>query len=280
MFRSGLSFSTRIGRSMRFWKASHVPRSAMVYARRSLAIPSVWPMPWPDSMYHVPFGSMPACFQSPSSRRWVPDLSPRETKRDEVSAIRLRASTAFGRPLIRAGSSSGPTTMKSLYMTRRRCRILPSSTYFRSSEGACTSATSASPRAARASACPVPTEMVLTERLDFFSNMGTRTSSSPDSWVLVVVDGMTFVDWARAGAFGHGEQSATSSRRSSTGPPSLITTMLRGAYLGAVTESTRNTNAGGFSRERTARSAGPLAIKQLSAALPELEVVPEDAHRQ
>src|SRR5215472_15346260 len=263
MFRSGLSFSTRMGRSMRFWKASQLPRSVMVYARRSLAMPSVWPMPWPDSMYHVPCGSMPACFQSPSSRRWVPDLSPRDTKRDCVSAIRLRASTALGMPLILAGSSSAPTMMKSLYMTRRRFCILPSSTYFRSSEGACTSATSASPRAARTRACPVPTETVLTERPVFFSNMGTRRSSSPESWVLVVVDRMTLLDCARAGAASHTEHSSTSSRRSSMRPPSVIATMLTGAYLGAPTESRRRMEADDISRERTARNAGPRGVSRV-----------------
>ena len=92
-------------------------------------------MPWPDSMYQAPLGSTPACFHSPSSSMCVPDLSPRETKRDCVSAIRLIASTALGMPLIFAGSSSGPMMTKSLYMTRRRFSILPSSTYFRSTDG-------------------------------------------------------------------------------------------------------------------------------------------------
>ena len=130
----------------------------------------------------------------------MPDLSPRETKRDCVSAMRLSASTALGMPLIFAGSSSGPMMTKSLYMTRRRFCILPSSTYFRSSEGAWTRATSASPRAASASACPVPTEIVLTVSRVFFSNMGTSTSRSPESWVLVVVDRITVLDCAWAGA--------------------------------------------------------------------------------
>ena len=48
-------------------------------------------------------------------------------------------------PLIFAGSSAGPMMTKSLYMTRRRLRILPSSTYFFSSAGAWASVTSASP---------------------------------------------------------------------------------------------------------------------------------------
>ena len=53
-------------------------------------------------------------------------------------------------------------TTKSLYMTSRRFSILPSSTYFFSSAGAWASVTSASPRAASASAWPVPTEIVFT----------------------------------------------------------------------------------------------------------------------
>jgi hypothetical protein len=127
----------------------------------------------------------------------VPDLSPRETKRDWLSAMRLRASSAFGSPLIFAGSSGGPMTTKSLYMTRRRLDILPSATYFFSRPGACASVTSASPRAANAKAWPVPTEMVFTVSPLFFSNKGTSTSSSPESWVLVVVARMTMFDWLR-----------------------------------------------------------------------------------
>ena len=113
-------------------------------------------------MYQLPLGSIPACFQSASSRAWVPDLSPRDTNRASAAAILFSASTA-GSPLTRAGSSAGPITMKSLYMTRRRFAILPSSTYFLSRAGACARVTSASPRAARARAWPVPTEIVLTE---------------------------------------------------------------------------------------------------------------------
>ena len=46
----------------------------------------------------------------------------------------------------------------------------------------------------------MPTEIVLTVSPVFCSNMGTRTSSSPESWVLVVVDRMTMFDWAGVGA--------------------------------------------------------------------------------
>src|SRR6185503_16655651 len=200
MFSSGRSFSTRMGSAMRFWNARKVARSVMVYARRSLAMPRVAPIPCPDSMYHGAAGSIPACFQSVSSRAWVPDLSPRETKREPVAASFFSASTAFGVPLILAGSSSGPMMTKSLYMTSRRFSILPSSTNFLSSAGAWARVTSASPRAARARAWPVPTEMVLTLRPLCFSNIGTSTSSSPESWVLVVVERITVLDCAVAGA--------------------------------------------------------------------------------
>jgi hypothetical protein len=124
--------------------------------------------------------------------------------RDEARLRRgeaLEPSAAEDRPLIFAGSFSGPTMTKSLYMTRRRLSILPSSTYFFSSAGAWASVTSASPREARASAWPVPTEIVFTVSPDVFSNIGTRTSSRPESWVLVVVERMT-VDWARAASGG------------------------------------------------------------------------------
>ena len=60
--------------------------------------------------------------------------------------------------------------------------------------------TSASPRAASASAWPVPTEIVFTVYPVFFSNSGTSTSSSPESCVLVVVDRMTVLDGACAHA--------------------------------------------------------------------------------
>src|SRR5262249_20882728 len=101
------------------------------------------------------------------------------------------------------------------------------------------------------------TDTVLTDRPVFFSNMGTRRSSSPESWVLVVVDRMTLVDCARAGAASHPEHNSTSSRRSSMRPPSVIASMLPGAYLGVPTESRRRTGADDISRERTARNVGP-----------------------
>ena len=119
-------------------------------------------MPWPDSMYQGAAGVTPAAFHSDCSSTWVPDLSPRETKRAPASAIFLSAATTCLSPRILAGSDSGPIRRKSLYITRRRLCILPSATYFFSTAGAWASVTSASPRAASASAWPVPTEIVLT----------------------------------------------------------------------------------------------------------------------
>src|SRR5439155_1586297 len=145
-------------------------------------------------MYQGAAGVTPACFHSACSRMCVPDLSPRETKRAPAAAIFANAATARFSPPILAGSASGPTTMKSLYMTSRRSWSLPSSTYFFSREGAWTRTTSASPRAARASAWPVPTDAVFTVRPACRSKIGTRTSSRPESCVLVVVDRMTVRD--------------------------------------------------------------------------------------
>src|SRR5947199_1987698 len=108
-------------------------------------------MACPDSMYQGAAGVTPACFHSACSRMCVPDLSPSEPKRAPAAAIFANAATARFSPPILAGSASGPTTMKSLYMTSRRSWSLPSSTYFFSREGAWTRTTSASPRAARSS---------------------------------------------------------------------------------------------------------------------------------
>jgi hypothetical protein len=113
-------------------------------------------------MYQPVCGSTPASFQSSFSRLWVPELSPRETKREPVDAMAFIASAAFVVPLIFAGSSPGPMMTKSLYMTRRRLSILPSAMYFFSSPGAWARTTSASPRPASARAWPVPTAIVLT----------------------------------------------------------------------------------------------------------------------
>src|SRR5206468_11072986 len=97
-------------------KAESVARSVSVYARRSSARPSVAPMPWPDSMYQGAAGVTPATFQRASSTVWVPDLSPRDTKRAPAAAILPSAATTLLSPAILAGSASGPTSTKSLYM--------------------------------------------------------------------------------------------------------------------------------------------------------------------
>ena len=175
-------------------------------------MPSVAPIPCPDSMYQGAAGVTSACFHSACSRMFVPDLSPRDTKRAPVAAIFFMAATTLRSPLILAGSASGPTMRKSLYMTSRRSCILPSATYFFSSAGAWHSVTSASPRAASASAWPVPTEIVFTVRPVFFSKSGTSTSRSPESCVLVVVDRMTVPE----GAWAHAAVDRTSPSRTST----------------------------------------------------------------
>jgi len=113
-------------------------------------------------MYQGAAGTTPACAQRASSSAWVPDLSPRETNRAPAAAIFPSAATALLAPAIVAGSASAPTITKSLDMTRRRFRTLSSATYCFSSAGAWQSVTSASPRAASASAWPVPTAIVFT----------------------------------------------------------------------------------------------------------------------
>ena len=81
---------------------------------------SVSPIPWPVSMYHEPFGSIPAASQSDSSLVFVPDSSARDAKGASAFAMRVKASAAVPAPLIPAGSSAGPTTMKSLCITASR----------------------------------------------------------------------------------------------------------------------------------------------------------------
>ena len=77
-------------------------------------------MPWPVSMYHDPFGSMPAASQSDSSFVCVPDSSARDANGASAFEIRVNASAAEVMPSIFAGSSAGPTTMKSLCITALR----------------------------------------------------------------------------------------------------------------------------------------------------------------
>src|SRR4030095_9738816 len=92
MFSSGRSPSTIVMSRTRLEKASNVARSVSVYALRSSAMPSVAPMPCPASMYQGAAGVTPACFHSASSSVWVPDLSPRETKRPPAARDPLERS--------------------------------------------------------------------------------------------------------------------------------------------------------------------------------------------
>ena len=90
-------------------------------------------------------------------------------------------------PLILAGSSLGPSTMKSLYITSKRSLAWPSATNLSSSPRAWTSSTSASPLVPISMACPVPTATMSTLQLFFFSKSGRMKVSKPESAVLVVV---------------------------------------------------------------------------------------------
>src|SRR5687768_17720885 len=99
-------------------------------------MPRVAPMPWPDSIYHEPLGWTPAAFHNDFSRLCVPELSPRETKGALACSIALRAAPADLSFATLAGSSLGPITTKSLYITRRGFCSLPSAAYFFSKLGA------------------------------------------------------------------------------------------------------------------------------------------------
>ena len=80
-----------------------------------------------------------------SSLVLVPDLSPRLANGALASMIALKASLAAVMPVILAGSSFGPTTMKSLYITSKRSLAKPSATNLSSALRLWTSSTSASP---------------------------------------------------------------------------------------------------------------------------------------
>ncbi len=86
-----------------------------------------------------------------------------------------------------AGSAAGPTRTKSLCITSRRWPAAPSATNFCSAAGECTSSTSASPRRPSSMAWPLPTARVLTCQPVSAVKAGSSSSSSPESWVLVVV---------------------------------------------------------------------------------------------
>ena len=86
-------------------------------------------------------------------------------KLDELLLVPLGeriAATASWPPPTFAGSPTGPTSRKTSCITSRRFTKKPESTRARSSSGACTSTTSASPRRAISSASPVPAATTLT----------------------------------------------------------------------------------------------------------------------
>ena len=128
---------------------------------------------------------MPTAFQKRSSAACVPLLSPREMN-EALPVDSLRSASATSLPLTPAGSSFGPTTTKSLYMTGRRLRPKPSATNFSSATWSCTNSTSASPRRPRSSAWPVPSATTLMSMLRAALKAGSRCANSPDCSVLVV----------------------------------------------------------------------------------------------
>src|SRR5215213_10371003 len=146
------------------------------------------PMPCPISRYHRPFVaaiSMPATFHSASSAECVPDLSPRETKAAAFAWIAFSA-VAISLPLMPAGSLFGPISTKSLYITSNRLTPNPSETNFSSCDLAWTNTTSASPRRAVSSACPVPCATTLTSMPVLALNIGSKWPNRPESCVEVV----------------------------------------------------------------------------------------------
>ena len=143
-------------------------------------------MPCPVAWYQPPAGVIPACFHRSFSRALVPESSPRDTNSACAAAIFATAPT-LSRPRTPAGSLAGPTSTKSLCITNRRCPAVPSATNACSAAGECTSSTSASPRRPSSMAWPLPTASVLTCHPLSRVNCGSSSSSSPESWVLVVV---------------------------------------------------------------------------------------------
>ena len=75
---------------------------------------------------------MPVSCHRESSFLWVPELSPREAKIAWLLAIACKAPLASLLVFMLAGSVSGPTTTKSLYITSNRLTPNPSDTNFSS----------------------------------------------------------------------------------------------------------------------------------------------------
>src|SRR2546426_346153 len=116
---SGGSRSTRMPSCVCERRARKVPRSESVYARFSEAIVRVWPIAVAASTYHAPAGWTPARRHNAFSKMSVPEPSPREMNGARTRAISRSASTVL-RPFVCAGSSGGPTSTKSLCMTKMR----------------------------------------------------------------------------------------------------------------------------------------------------------------
>ena len=143
--------SSRTVKFCLFPKLSHVARSLKVYASTAAAMFSVAPIPDPISRYQLPSNPEGSCPTSDHRRRsaiWVPLLSPREIKTAPWAIICMSAALASFSPLIWAGSVSGPTSTKSLYITSNRFTPQPSATKPSSAALECTSNMSPSPLAA------------------------------------------------------------------------------------------------------------------------------------
>jgi hypothetical protein len=153
-------------------------------------------MPPPMSRYHEPppvlAGSISAARHRRCSRASVPLLSPRDTKGAPASPIAMNAATASWPPAMCAGSARGPTTMKSFQAICRRSAPWPSAMNCCSASGSCTSTRSASPRAAVASAWPVPCARTRTEIPVVLVNSGRTRARSPE-FSTEVVEASTIV---------------------------------------------------------------------------------------
>ena len=88
-----------------------------------LAMFSVAPIPEPTSLYQAPeylLGLNLDFFQIDISLKCVPELSPLETKIDEVLNIFIKASIGLSDFIILAKLLVGPTIIKSLYIKLNR----------------------------------------------------------------------------------------------------------------------------------------------------------------
>ena len=104
-----------------------------------------------------------------------------DTKVVSEAAIVASASAAESIPAMPAGSASGPTITKSLYMTSSRLTPWSASINASSLARACTRSTSASPCSPSANACPVPTATTSTVIPLSSSKTGKIASSRPES---------------------------------------------------------------------------------------------------